>query len=91
MNINKTGYAFPTSLAIDTNGDLVSSRDFIGGEGLSKREYAAIQIMAGFAAGESCCMPCNNEDEINTIVKSIAIASVKWADALFNVLDKTEV
>lgn len=48
--------------------------------GLTKREYAATQIMAGFAASP--------EDGPATIEKTAEYA-VKWADALFDELDKT--
>lgn len=48
--------------------------------GLTKREYAAIQIMAGFAA--------SSEDGPATI-GDIAEYAVNWADALFDELDKT--
>ena len=48
--------------------------------GLTKREYAAIKIMAGFAA--------SSEDGPATI-GDIAEYAVKWADALFDELDKT--
>lgn len=58
--------------------------------GLTKREYAAIQIMAGFGSDESLCTPCKNQEEADLSIESIAIAAVKWADALFNELDKTE-
>ena len=47
-------------------------------EWLTIREYAAIRIMAGFAA--------NHETAINA--KPNAIAAVEWADALIAELEK---
>lgn len=51
--------------------------------GLTKREYAAIKIMAGFAADQSVR---GSIEDIPTIAKF----AVVWTDALFNELDKTE-
>lgn len=53
-----------------------SCNDYIG---LTKREYAAIHIMAGFATDPNCVDPASN-----------ALAAVRWADALFAELDKDE-
>lgn len=47
--------------------------------GLTKREYAAIQIMAGFGAA-----PETGSTEPETLAKS----AVYWADALFKELGK---
>lgn len=47
--------------------------------GLTKREYAAIQIMAGLAADPNTT--CNEQ-----IAAKVAR---EWADALFDELDKT--
>jgi hypothetical protein len=47
--------------------------------GLTKREYAAINIMAGLAA-------C---DDIGGKVEMVASCAVTWADALLAELEKT--
>lgn len=55
-------------------------------KGLSIREYAAIKIMAGFAAD-----PTNSEvDEGVTaeqLIEELAYGAVKWADALIRALN----
>ena len=50
--------------------------------GMTKREYAAIQIMAGFAAD-----PTTADPDRGTIA-DLAEYAVKWADVLFSELKK---
>lgn len=52
--------------------------------GMTKREYAAIQIMAGFAAD-----PATSDPDRGTIA-DLAEYAVKWADALFSELNKEQ-
>ena len=58
--------------------------------GLTKREYAAIKIMAGFAADLSASLEADISDVRAVFVKGVAICAIEWADALFNELDKTK-
>lgn len=63
-----------------SNDELASSLELgaDGSKGLTKREYAAIKIMAGFAS---------DPDTAGT-VGEISKYAVKWADALLKELDK---
>jgi hypothetical protein len=58
--------------------------------GLTKREYAAIKIMAGFAADPGTEFQTYSNEERAEFIKAFAICAIEWADALFNELDKTE-
>lgn len=72
MNTNSLAQAFPGEVH-NGSGEIIG-----GGPGLSKREYAAVQIMAGMCAGQFV----GNSAEVSEL-------AVARADALFAELDKT--
>jgi len=59
-----------------------SAHGIIPMRGMSKREYAAIQIMAGFAADPNTAHPDNGT------IDNMSVYAVKWADSLLTELNK---
>jgi hypothetical protein len=69
----------PSSVSRSDDGNIVSSLDFEGYEGLSKREHFAGLAMQGFASGPEC--------DFRRVSTAAALA-VEWADALLEELAK---
>lgn len=69
--------AFPISVAVGPSGDVYHSGEF-NGEGLTKREYAAIQIMAAMRVGS----------DLRDHAEADARVAVLRADALLAELGK---
>lgn len=75
MSDNGNNVAFPI---YNQDGELDWFEGGASNAGLTKREMMAMNIMSGFAG----------DSELRGSLESIAEASVKWADALLNELDK---
>lgn len=73
--------AMPQSVAYSSSGDLTASFDFDGGQGLTKREHFAGEIMANLTHGGTDGMRPQHLDHV-------AEFSVKAADALLAALEK---
>ena len=69
-------FAFPQALGKEIYGEISTSDHY---SGLTKREYAAIHIMAGFSADPST---------VDVDIGSIANAAILWADNLLIELEK---
>ena len=78
MSDNGQMSAFPLSYSYETDRDgktCVITRAY---DGLSKREYFAAMAMQGFAA----------DPEVTSDERVVAIAAVRWADALLAALEE---
>jgi hypothetical protein len=79
--MNRDEPAFPKLIQEGHSGEYVYAFD----GGMTKREYAAVQIMAGFAADPEAVF----ENGVGVVtVKNIARAALEWTDALFDELEK---
>lgn len=74
--------AMPQSVSRSSDGAVISSCDFAGGEGLSKREYFAALAMQGLLAGV-CHKEGFNYD-------TVADDARRSADALLDELERTK-
>lgn len=72
--------AFPLSAGYQS-GDEVTY-------GLTKREYIATQIMAGFAADQNVPLTTPDEGQCAEVISGLAQGAVAWADALLAELAK---
>ena len=83
----ENGYspAMPSSVSRSDDGNIVSSRDFEGYEGLSKREHFAGLAMQGFASGPEYGRHGHRGHHGAEDVAGLAVA---WADALLAELEK---